>query len=87
MVFGPRRKVIFVHGCFWHSHDDPACPLAHKPRSNLDYWLPKLERTKKRDQENFTALESAGWSVMEIWECELKELDSIEERLCSFLDG
>lgn len=86
MVFGPRKKVIFVHGCFWHSHGDPSCPIAHKPRSNLEYWLPKLKRTKKRDRENVETLEANGWSVLEIWECELKEPDELKARLRSFLD-
>jgi DNA mismatch endonuclease (patch repair protein) len=57
LVFGPRRKVIFVHGCFWHSHN---CKTAHVPKSNLEYWGPKLERNKTRDGKNIEALQMKG---------------------------
>ena len=50
LVFPSRRKVIFVHGCFWHSHQ--GCKAAHIPKSNLDYWIPKLERNRARDARN-----------------------------------
>src|SRR5215475_4488942 len=58
MVFPGRKKVIFVHGCFWHSHN---CKVAHVPKSNRDYWGPKLERNRMRDEKNLAALEAAGW--------------------------
>jgi DNA mismatch endonuclease (patch repair protein) len=86
LVFAPRKKVIFVHGCFWHSHNDPNCPISHKPRSNLEYWLPKLERTRARDRENIKALNELGWSTLEIWECELRSLDSVQDRIFNFLN-
>ena len=53
LVFGPRRKVIFVHGCFWHSH---TCKAAHVPKSNQAYWVPKLERNRARDRKSLEAL-------------------------------
>lgn len=86
MVFVGLRKIIFVHGCFWHSHDDPSCPLVHKPRSNLDYWSPKLARTKQRDRENTKELESDGWSVLEIWECETRDIEFLKGRIVRFLE-
>ena len=49
LVFGPRKKVIFVHGCFWHQHPDPACAKSRLPRSRIDYWTPKFEANKARD--------------------------------------
>jgi DNA mismatch endonuclease (patch repair protein) len=62
-----RRFAIFVHGCFWHSHED--CPLASDPKSNRGYWLPKLERTKVRDLQHLERLEQMGYRVLVIWEC------------------
>ncbi|KPP82023.1 MAG: DNA mismatch endonuclease, patch repair protein [Oceanicaulis sp. HLUCCA04] len=85
LVFGPRRKLIFVHGCFWHQHDDPVCKIARKPRSNLDYWEKKLSRNVARDQRNLAALEAVGWSVLTVWECETKHLDTLKARLHQFL--
>jgi DNA mismatch endonuclease, patch repair protein len=81
-----RGKVIFVHGCFWHRHPDPHCKLARLPKSRLNYWLPKLAANRRRDLQNMEALTSAGWRVLEIWQCELKDLDGLEQRLISFLE-
>nr|WP_171211961.1 very short patch repair endonuclease [Ruegeria sp. HKCCA5426] len=85
LVFGPKRKAIFVHGCFWHSHDDPNCPHSHVPKSRLEYWKPKLERTRERDKKNRNALEGEGWAVLEIWECETKDRAVLKKRLVKFL--
>jgi len=84
MVFGPSRKIIFVHGCFWHQH--PGCNAAHLPQSNLEYWRPKLARTVDRDARNAKKLEDNGWRVLVIWECQTKDLDILHERLRRFLD-
>jgi DNA mismatch endonuclease (patch repair protein) len=70
LVFVARRKVIFVHGCFWHAHD---CKTAHRPKSNADYWGPKLKRNQARDERNLVALVAQGWKPLVIWECELKK--------------
>lgn len=86
LVFPARRKVIFVHGCFWHQHRDPVCCLAHKPRSNRTYWLPKLERNARRDVEHLSALAGAGWDVLVIWECEVKKDTDLAQQICTFLD-
>jgi DNA mismatch endonuclease (patch repair protein) len=82
LVFGPRRKVIFVHGCFWHSHD---CGVAHAPKSNQAYWKPKLERNRTRDERSIEALEANGWQVLVVWECEAREEKSLKRRLRAFL--
>lgn len=83
LVFPGRHKVIFVHGCFWHQHN--RCRLAHTPRSNLDYWQPKLARTKVRDKKNRAALKSAGWGVLVIWECETSDDSAVSTRIRTFL--
>lgn len=75
LVFAGRRKVIFMHGCFWHLHDDPNCKLARMPSSNQDYWKPKLERNRARDRENQRKLEALGWQVLVIWECQTRQKD------------
>jgi DNA mismatch endonuclease, patch repair protein len=84
IVFGRLRKLIFVHGCFWHAH---SCHKAHSPKTNEAYWSPKLKRNQERDARHLEELEIAGWDVLTIWECELKSMDSIEHRLIRFLDG
>jgi DNA mismatch endonuclease (patch repair protein) len=68
IVLPRHRTVIFVHGCFWHSHK--GCTRATTPNSNIDYWLPKLERTVGRDREASKALRRLGWRVITVWECE-----------------
>jgi len=83
LVFVSRRKVIFVHGCFWHSHQ--RCKTAHKPKSNADYWGPKLKRNQARDKKNLAALFAQGWKPLVIWECELKEAAAVGARIRKFL--
>lgn len=85
LVFTSRSKVIFVHGCFWHGHD---CKRgARMPKSNIDYWKPKLERNVERDKQHIKALTNDGWDVLIVWECETKDLATLEQRLVSFLEA
>lgn len=63
---------VFVHGCFWHRHPDPDCKLARLPKSRLDFWLPKLEGNRARDERVKAQLEGLGWTVIEVWECQIK---------------
>lgn len=84
LVFRSRRKVIFVHGCFWHRHG--RCALARLPKSRLDFWKPKLEGNKRRDARNRRALTALGWSSLVIWECELQDPLSVMFRALSFLE-
>ena len=86
MVFPGRRKIIFVHGCFWHQHNDPTCKLAHAPRSNLDYWKQKLAQTQERDKVNRAKLEASGWDVLVIWECETRASKDLEACIRDFLN-
>lgn len=84
LVFPSRKKVVFVHGCFWHQHD---CPHGSRlPKSNQDYWLPKLARNKERDEENVAELLAQGWEVLIIWQCETKDLESLQARIWRFLE-
>jgi len=85
LVFGPKKKVIFVHGCFWHCHDDPACVDGRSPKSNRGYWGPKLTANKARDQRNTEALRAAGWDVLTIWDCEIKDSAQLHNRIRKFL--
>lgn len=71
IVLPKFKTVIFVHGCFWHGHKD--CKYFVLPKSNRDYWLPKIERNIRRDLENEEELKAGGWRIITIWECELKE--------------
>ena len=85
LVFGPRRKVIFVHGCFWHRHPDPSCKLARLPKSRREFWLPKLEGNRARDDRTRAALAGMGWDVLEIWECETDGDAALAEKIREFL--
>ena len=85
LVLRRHRTVIFVNGCFWHWHPDPQCPIAGLPKSNLEYWEPKLERTRTRDQEHIVALQSDGWRVLLVWECELRNPVDVIERISECL--
>ena len=82
----PGRKVaIFVNGCFWHMC--PRCDLP-LPRSNRDYWIPKLRRNKERDSEKREALEETGWTVITVWECEIRtEIEAVVGRIAHELDS
>ena len=85
MVFPARHKVIFVHGCFWHQHPDTGCKLAHRPKSNLKYWGPKLRRNQERDAAHRARLGELGWDVLVIWECEVKTAEGLADRIRGFL--
>lgn len=84
LAFISRRKAVFVHGCFWHSHAD--CPLASTPRARPEYWLPKLEKNRRRDQHVRQILRQRGWDVLVIWECETRNLPRIAQILTGFLE-
>jgi DNA mismatch endonuclease (patch repair protein) len=85
MVFAGRRKVVFVHGCFWHRH--AGCALARLPKTRQEFWLPKLTANAARDKRHAAALRRLGWGVMTIWECELRQQAQLASRLRRFLDA
>lgn len=87
LVFPGRRKVVFVHGCFWHGHHDPSCKLARRPKSRIEFWEAKVKGNHARDARNEMALREGNWNVLTIWECETKarDRDRLIERLREFL--
>lgn len=82
IVFPARRKVIFVHGCFWHGHD---CRAGRAPKSRQKYWLPKITRNRERDTEVIESLRAAGWDVMVVWQCQLAGTSSPLQSVTNFL--
>jgi DNA mismatch endonuclease (patch repair protein) len=84
LVFRRRRKVIFVHGCFWHGHH---CRLGDRqPRSNREYWSPKIARNIERDAAALVALAADGWAALVLWECELADVAKLRSTIQAFLD-
>jgi DNA mismatch endonuclease (patch repair protein) len=80
----PRlRKAIFVHGCFWHQH--VGCRGGRAPSSRTEYWVPKLAANRERDARKEAALRAVGWSVLVVWQCELKDTERLQRTLLSFL--
>jgi DNA mismatch endonuclease (patch repair protein) len=86
LVFKSRRKVIFIHGCFWHQHSDPSCKLARMPKSRLHFWQPKLEANRLRDVRNQSELDAIAWQYLVVWDCELRHIEQLENKLLVFLD-
>jgi DNA mismatch endonuclease (patch repair protein) len=86
IVFPKRRKVIFVHGCFWHQHQE--CPKGRMPGVRQDYWIPKLERNRSRDVEALAALRESGWAPLVVWECEWRSnRAAVVGKVVHFLDS
>lgn len=83
IVFPRLRKAIFVHGCFWHQHD--GCRLANIPGTRTAYWLPKLARTKERDDRSLKVLHDLGWQTLVVWECETADAEALSATLSDFL--
>jgi len=82
IVLPKYRTIIFVHGCFWHYHQD--CPYFVMPKSNVEFWKAKLENNQKRDEKNIEKLRAGGWQVIVVWGCELKR-NKCEARLESLI--
>jgi DNA mismatch endonuclease, patch repair protein len=78
-VLKSSRLVVFVHGCFWHSH--AGCKNAVVPSSNIEYWSGKLARNRRRDRRVRQAIRKLGWRTAVIWECKLRDADSVTRRL------
>lgn len=83
IVFRSRKAVIFVHGCFWHQHT--GCRRATIPKSRPEYWMPKLQRNRDRDETNRAALISAGWNVLVVWECDTRDEGQLADTIRNFL--
>lgn len=85
LAFPGRRKVVFVHGCFWHRHR--GCHFAYIPKSNAEFWSKKFAANLERDKRAISALRQQGWDPLILWECELSNVSRLERRLISHLDS
>ena len=82
IVLPRHRKAILVHGCFWHGHD---CRLGSKPKSNQGYWGPKIATNRSRDERNLEKLKDMGWSILVLWECDIRRAEGLRETLDNFM--
>ena len=85
LVFTKKKRAIFVNGCFWHQHRNKRCFDSRIPKSNIDFWSPKLDKNVKRDKDNIKQLMKDGWCVLTIWECQLKNPRRVSARIGKFL--
>lgn len=83
LVFPGLKKVVYVHGCFWHGHD--CARGAREPKANAVYWRAKIARNRSRDAMHLKTLRAEGWRAAIVWECELKKLTRVARRLARFL--
>jgi DNA mismatch endonuclease (patch repair protein) len=83
LVFPGLRKVILVHGCFWHRHAD--CRYAYNPKSNTKFWDLKFQKNKDRDLRVLTELARAGWDALVVWECETRDTEVLQARILRYL--
>ncbi|SIN77838.1 T/G mismatch-specific endonuclease [Vannielia litorea] len=83
IVLPKYRKIILVHGCFWHAH---GCAKGQPPKSRQDYWLPKLAANVRRDTAKTGQLEAMGWTVLVVWQCQTRDRAALAERLQQFVD-
>ena len=84
IVFNGRRKVVFVHGCFWHGHE---CPRGRLPKSRVDYWRARVDRNRQRDGRVLAELALVGWEALVVWECETRAEEELTRRLAQFLSN
>ncbi len=82
LVFRSRHAAIFVHGCFWHGH---GCAIGQLPKSRLDYWAPKIEENRERDNRSLRRLRAQGWRTLVVWQCQAKNIDRLRSRAVRFL--
>ena len=79
------KKIIFVHGCFWHGHVD--CPRAKRPTTNQKFWNEKLNKNIERDKITIKNLKQLGWDVLTVWTCEVKDTELLKKKLLLFIKG
>lgn len=79
-----HKKVIFVHGCFWHGHEN--CPRSKRPTTNVEFWNKKIDGNIERDKENIKELRRLGWQTLTIWTCEIKNQEELKNKLISFIE-
>ena len=83
LVLKKYRAAVFIHGCFWHGHEN--CKRGNKPKTNKKYWNNKIERNVARDKKNVKILKRVGWNVFVVWECELKTPEKVLKRFQKFI--
>ncbi len=83
IVLPKHKKVLFVHGCFWHGHE--ACPRSKRPATNTEFWNTKLDQNMERDKRFQRLLKEAGWDVLVVWQCETNRPDELLRKLGRFL--
>ena len=84
LVFPGKRKAIFVNGCFWHGHK--RCRYGRLPKTRIDFWQAKIQNNKKRDRNSIRSLSVAGWKSLTVWQCELKNPDTLAKKLYEFIE-
>lgn len=83
IVISSKRKIVLVHGCFWHRHN---CKAGRRlPKTHLGYWNQKFKRNRQRDSEVIKQLHTLGWQLLVIWECQLRNLERLDKRIRDFL--
>lgn len=85
IILPKYKKVIFVHGCFWHGHTD--CSRSKRPTTNMEFWREKLDKNIERDKATVKDLKQLGWGVLTVWTCEVKETKKLKNKLLSFLEN
>jgi DNA mismatch endonuclease, patch repair protein len=84
LVFRRRRRAIFVHGCYWHGHN---CKLGRMPKSRLSFWQEKISENRRRDERVRHEIEALGWTALVLWECELRNVESLRSSIKEFLNA
>ncbi len=85
IVLPKHHKVVFVHGCFWHGHEE--CRRAARPATNAEFWNKKIDGNIKRDAQKLEELKATGWHALTIWQCELRDLEALRGKIDRFLKG
>jgi DNA mismatch endonuclease (patch repair protein) len=84
LVFRSRRKVVFVHGCFWHGH---RCKKGRLPKSKIAFWTAKMAANKARDRKVAGLLRRQGWSVLSVWQCQTRQLEKLVDKIAMFIES
>lgn len=84
IVFVGRKKAVFVNGCFWHGHK--GCRYSRLPKTRVEYWREKRDKNRSRDRASIYALQALGWKVLTVWQCELKNIETLTQKLHDFIE-
>lgn len=85
IVLPKHKKIIFVHGCFWHGHE--GCSRSKRPTTNQEFWREKLDNNIERDKVVVNDLNHLGWEILTVWSCEVKDTNELKNKLISFLES